>query len=365
MRLASHSILATNDFADRPHSFVQINGARNDTVNSCAGASSRDAEPYLPVGLADRLIQCQQSCLRALRRATLEHGADRSRLHLVWIATVCGKLETDFRYSNTLGWNTFPVPTLTEKNKADLTRCAEDILLAREASFPGDDRRPLRSGQHARRLARGARAQRRSAGAHLYRPPVPERHRAAGKAVRALHQDDRARTGDHEEAKSGGERMNDRGEIQSLPSRFPMPATAARPRPTRSACGRCRSAPIEKRGEQYLLIKSPPASGKSRALMFIALDKLHNQGLKQAIIVVPEKSIGASFHDEPLTKFGFWADWRWSRNGTSATRRARTTAARSSRSARFLKATTRCWSAPMRLSASPWTSLASRHSTTG
>lgn len=66
----------------------------------------------------------------------------------------------------------------------------------------------------------------------------------------------------------------------------------------------------ERRGEQYLLIKSPPASGKSRALMFIALDKLHNQGLKQAIIVVPEKSIGSSFADEPLSKFGFWADWK-------------------------------------------------------
>ncbi|RZS80779.1 DEAD/DEAH box helicase [Pigmentiphaga kullae] len=66
----------------------------------------------------------------------------------------------------------------------------------------------------------------------------------------------------------------------------------------------------EKRGEQYLLIKSPPASGKSRALMFVALDKLKNQGLKQAIIVVPEKSIGASFNDEPLSKYGFWADWR-------------------------------------------------------
>lgn len=65
----------------------------------------------------------------------------------------------------------------------------------------------------------------------------------------------------------------------------------------------------EKRGEQYLLIKSPPASGKSRALMFIALDKLHNQGLKKAIIVVPEKSIGSSFNDEPLSKHGFWADW--------------------------------------------------------
>ncbi|GGP00673.1 hypothetical protein EV664_12313 [Stakelama pacifica] len=63
------------------------------------------------------------------------------------------------------------------------------------------------------------------------------------------------------------------------------------------------------RGEQYLLIKSPPASGKSRALMFIALDKLHNQGIKQAIIVVPERSIGGSFADEPLSKYGFWADW--------------------------------------------------------
>lgn len=59
-----------------------------------------------------------------------------SKLHLVWIKTVCGKLKTDYRYSNTLGWNTFPVPTLTDKNKDDLTRCAEDILLAREAHFP-------------------------------------------------------------------------------------------------------------------------------------------------------------------------------------------------------------------------------------
>lgn len=64
-----------------------------------------------------------------------------------------------------------------------------------------------------------------------------------------------------------------------------------------------------KRGEQYLLIKSPPASGKSRALMFIALDKIHNQGVQQALVVVPERSIGASFNNEPLSKFGFWSDW--------------------------------------------------------
>ncbi len=65
-----------------------------------------------------------------------------------------------------------------------------------------------------------------------------------------------------------------------------------------------------KRGEQYLLIKSPPASGKSRALMFIALDKLNNQGLQQAIVVVPERSIGGSFADEPLSQYGFYWDWQ-------------------------------------------------------
>jgi len=65
----------------------------------------------------------------------------------------------------------------------------------------------------------------------------------------------------------------------------------------------------EKRGEQYLLIKSPPASGKSRALMFIALDKIYNQGVRQVIIAVPEKSIGSSFANEPLTKFGYYHDW--------------------------------------------------------
>ena len=120
----------------------------------------------------------------------------------------------------------------------------------------------------------------------------------------------------------------------------------------------------EKRGEQYLLIKSPPASGKSRALMFIALDKLHNQGLKQAIVVVPEKAIGASFNDEPLTKFGFWADWtvqpKWNLCNAPGEDGGKVNSVGA-----FLKATTRCWSVLMRPSASPWTSSASRRSTTG
>ena len=59
-----------------------------------------------------------------------------SRLHIIWISTVCARLELRFSYTNTVGWNTFPVPLLTEQNKADLTSCAENILLAREAHFP-------------------------------------------------------------------------------------------------------------------------------------------------------------------------------------------------------------------------------------
>ena len=64
-----------------------------------------------------------------------------------------------------------------------------------------------------------------------------------------------------------------------------------------------------KRTSQHLLIKAPPASGKSRALMFIALDKLHAQGLKKAIIAVPERSIGKSFRSTKLTDYGFYWDW--------------------------------------------------------
>jgi len=66
---------------------------------------------------------------------------------------------------------------------------------------------------------------------------------------------------------------------------------------------------FEYRDAQYLLIKSPPASGKSRALMFIGLDKLMNQGIKKVIVAVPERSIGSSFADTDLKKYGFFANW--------------------------------------------------------
>jgi hypothetical protein len=126
---------ATQKGADWPHRFEEVKQSGNETVIIVPKVSSESRE-YLPVGLlAPGSIITDLAF--ALYDAPLWNMAlIASRLHLVWIATVCGKLKTDFRYSNTLGWNTFPVPTLTDQNKADLTRCAEDILLAREHYFP-------------------------------------------------------------------------------------------------------------------------------------------------------------------------------------------------------------------------------------
>ncbi len=126
---------STRQFAKQPHRFVQIAGTakRNAIIVPTVSSESR---PYLPVGFvtANTIIS---NLAFALYDAPLWNIAlIASRLHLVWIATVCGKLETRYRYSNTLGWNTFPIPPLTDKNKADLTHCAENILLAREHHFP-------------------------------------------------------------------------------------------------------------------------------------------------------------------------------------------------------------------------------------
>ncbi len=126
---------STRDYAKRPHRFVQLGGFAENTV-ICVPQVSSEKREYLPVDYFDRSAIITAPNF-ALYDAPLWNLALLvSRIHLAWAKTVCGQLETRLRYSNTLGWNTFPVPTLTQQNKADLTRCAEDILLAREAHFP-------------------------------------------------------------------------------------------------------------------------------------------------------------------------------------------------------------------------------------
>ena len=134
MRLESPKI-ATVETADIPHKFGEVRQQGTETVIIIPSVSS-ESRNYLPCGYEPAGTVVSNLAFALYDAPLWNLALIASRLHLVWIATVCGKLKTDFRYSNTLGWNTFPVPTLTEKNKADLTRCAEDILLAREHHFP-------------------------------------------------------------------------------------------------------------------------------------------------------------------------------------------------------------------------------------
>lgn len=120
---------------DQPHRFGEVRQTGKESALIVPSVSS-ETRAFLPVGLVEH-GSIVSNLAFALFDAPIWHMAlIASRLHLIWIATVCGKLETRYRYSNTLGWNTFPVPTITEKNKADLTRCAEDISFARESHFP-------------------------------------------------------------------------------------------------------------------------------------------------------------------------------------------------------------------------------------
>jgi len=132
---ATSNRATTKELASVPYRFGEVRQTGNERTIVIPRVSSENRE-FLPVGLVDggTIIGDRNF---ALYDAPLWNMAlIASRLHWVWIGTVCVRMRTDFSYSNTLGWNTFPLPPLTEKNKADLTHCAEDILLAREAYFP-------------------------------------------------------------------------------------------------------------------------------------------------------------------------------------------------------------------------------------
>lgn len=134
MRLASNAG-STRDFAKVPYRFVQIQGVSKHSTLIVPRHSS-ERRQYLPVGLLDSDTIVADSAFALYDAPLWNMAIIASRMHLVWIAAVCGKLKTDYRYSNTLGWNTFPLISLTEKNRLDLDRSASRILLAREAYYP-------------------------------------------------------------------------------------------------------------------------------------------------------------------------------------------------------------------------------------
>ena len=133
-RLASKAS-STRNYANAPYRFVQIQGtARQHSLIVPRVSSERRS--YLPVGLLDKNVVIADSAFALYDAQLWNMALIASRLHLVWIAAVCGKLKTDHRYSNTLGWNTFPIPKLMSKNKSDLSKSANRLLLAREHYYP-------------------------------------------------------------------------------------------------------------------------------------------------------------------------------------------------------------------------------------
>ncbi|MAG65290.1 MAG: lactate dehydrogenase [Pseudomonadales bacterium] len=134
MRLDSPKA-STIELSNEPHRFGEVRQLGNETAILVPSVSS-ETRHYLPVGYVEPGTIISNLAFSLYNAPLWNMALIASRIHLVWIATVCGKMKTDFRYSNTLGWNTFPIPRLTEQNKADLTACAENILLAREAHFP-------------------------------------------------------------------------------------------------------------------------------------------------------------------------------------------------------------------------------------
>lgn len=131
---AKSSKAATRAYADQPYRFTEIR--RSDGIFIAVPCVSSEERNYItPILLDDNSIITNR-CFGLYNSPVYCLAIISSKLHQLWVETSSGKLETRLNYSNTLSWNTFPVPTLTEKNKADLTRCAEDILLAREAHFP-------------------------------------------------------------------------------------------------------------------------------------------------------------------------------------------------------------------------------------
>jgi hypothetical protein len=125
---------SVNKLAKRPHQFREFKG--DDSRKIFVPIVCSENRYYFPAGLATKDVIPTNKAFFASNGQLWALSMIVSRIHLVWIGTICGRMRTDFSYSNTLGWNTFPVPTLTEQNKADLTACAEAILLAREAHFP-------------------------------------------------------------------------------------------------------------------------------------------------------------------------------------------------------------------------------------
>lgn len=134
-RIKSKKDNTRNFLSKIPHRY-ELTSSTGSRWSVAVSRTTSENREYLATTILPKDTIANDNAFFSEREPLLVFAVLVSRCHLAWVATVCGRMKNDYRYANTLAWNTFPIPILTEKNKADLTRCAEDILLAREAHFP-------------------------------------------------------------------------------------------------------------------------------------------------------------------------------------------------------------------------------------
>ena len=297
---------STVDFASRPHRFKQV--AYKPTESIIVPSVSSERRTYVPMGYLDSDSVVSNLAYAVYDAAPWVFALLTSRMHMVWIRAVGGQLETRLRYTNTLVYNNFPVPSLSESTKEKLNIAALRVLDVRE--------------YHCEQTL-----------AELYDPDkMPDDLRRAHVEVDALvdsiyskrrYEADEERLSDlfvkYEEMTAAVEAKKSlKKEKQSANSPATKTAnivdvayaqTGASVNTDSFGMREMQQRVFAKRDARHLLIKAPPASGKSRALMFVSLDKLYNQGRNKVIVAVPERSIGASFSTTKLTDTGFFADW--------------------------------------------------------
>jgi hypothetical protein len=126
--------LVAQTLSNKPHQFRYRNLSSH--YGMIVPQVSSEIREYIPSGIFDSDTVVTHKAHAIFNPNLTDFSVFNSSLHFVWAKTLSGRLGNGLSYSSNLSWNTFPIPKLTEKNKQDLTRCAEDILLAREAHFP-------------------------------------------------------------------------------------------------------------------------------------------------------------------------------------------------------------------------------------
>ena len=255
----------TKDGVDTPYEFQQVRQTGRETVFQIPRHSSESREYYPVIALPKGAI-VGDGAFSFYDPPLWNIAIFVSRLTLVWIGAVCGKIKTDFRFSNTLGWNTFPVPKLTDKNKADLTRCAEDILLAREAHFPAT----IADLYDPDTMPENLRHAHERNDEVLERIYIGRRFKNDTERLEKLFELYTKMTAKQAvsvenskiERKTKGCQVSQKQSIPSVTVNYAGNGSSTKANEMGMRVMQERA--YEKRGEQYLLIKSPPASGKSR-----------------------------------------------------------------------------------------------------